>query len=137
MEMTETDEVLAANLEFYRAFAARDAAAMDALWARRLPVACTHPGWEPLRDRRGIVESWRRILDNPGAPGVMCHDEQVFLYGDVAIVVCEEELRGGTLAATNVFAKEDGAWRIVHHHAGPMAPRRLKTSPSRRPSRLN
>ena len=33
--MTDSDAVLAANLEFYRAFRARDLAAMDALWARR------------------------------------------------------------------------------------------------------
>ena len=31
--MSEEDAVLAANQEFYRAFAARDLAAMDALWA--------------------------------------------------------------------------------------------------------
>src|SRR5215469_13040920 len=38
--MTDQDAVLAANLEFYRAFAARDLAAMDALWALQAPVAC-------------------------------------------------------------------------------------------------
>ena len=31
--MTDSDAVLAANLEFYRAFTTRDIAAMDALWA--------------------------------------------------------------------------------------------------------
>ena len=31
--MSEEDAVLAANQEFYRTFAARDLAAMDALWA--------------------------------------------------------------------------------------------------------
>jgi hypothetical protein len=25
------------------------------------------------------------------------------------------------LAATNVFVLEDGQWRMVHHHAGPLA----------------
>ena len=45
--MTESDAVLAANLEFYRAFAARDLAAMDRIWARRATVLCTHPGWLP------------------------------------------------------------------------------------------
>ena len=49
--MTDQDAVLAANLEFYRAFAARDLAAMDALWARRTPVACLHPGWTAIKDR--------------------------------------------------------------------------------------
>jgi hypothetical protein len=47
----------------------------------------------------------------------------VSLVGDTAIVTCYE---GGSdepahLAATNVFVLEDEAWRMVHHHAGPLA----------------
>jgi ketosteroid isomerase-like protein len=118
--MTDADAVLAANLEFYRAFTTRDIAAMEALWARRLPVSCTHPGWSPLRDREAVMESWRGILANPDSPAAVCHDEEVRLYGDVALVICEEELPGTTLTATNVFAREGGSWRLVHHHAGPL-----------------
>jgi hypothetical protein len=33
-------------------------------------------------------------------------------------VICSEHLEGGTLAATNVFAREGGAWKLVHHQAG-------------------
>jgi len=132
--MTDNDAVLAANLEFYRAFAARDLAAMDGLWAQRAPVACLHPGWTPLKDRNAIIESWRGILSNPDAPRIACFDEQVFLYDNVALVVCEEELDGGTLAASNLFIREDDEWRIVHHHAGQIVRRHAER---RRPSRLN
>lgn len=132
--MTDQDAVLAANLEFYRAFAARDLAAMDALWSREAPVACLHPGWTALKDREAIMESWAGILASPDAPRIACFDEEVFLYGDVALVVCEEELEGGTLAASNFFVREAGAWRIVHHHAGQI----VRGQPERRrPSRLN
>src|ERR1700726_2793518 len=113
--MTDQDAVLAANLEFYRAFATRDLKAMDALWARRVPVACLHPGWTALKDRDAIIESWAGILSNPDAPRIACFDEHAFLYGDVALVLCEEELEGGTLAASNFFVREDGVWRIAHH----------------------
>ena len=116
--MTNSDAVLAANLEFYRAFTARDLAAMEMLWAHRVPVACLHPGWTALKDRTAIMESWESILSDPDAPRVACFDEQVFLYGDVALVLCEEELDSGTLAATNLFVREDNEWRIAHHHAG-------------------
>src|SRR5215467_15840185 len=95
--MTDHDDVLAANLEFYRAFAARDLAAMDALWARRAPVACLHPGWTALRDRDEIIESWAGIFSNPDAPRLACFDEHAFIYGDTALVLCEEELEAGTL----------------------------------------
>ena len=132
--MTDQDAVLTANLEFYRAFAARDLTAMDALWARRAPVACLHPGWTALKDRDAIIESWAGILSNPDAPRIACYDAQVFLYGDVALVLCEEELEGGTLAASNFFAREDGVWRIVHHQAGQLVRRQAER---RRPSRLN
>ena len=69
--MTDSDAVLAANLEFYRAFTARDLAAMEMLWAHKVPVACLHPG-TALKDRTTIMESWAGILSNPDAPRVAC-----------------------------------------------------------------
>jgi hypothetical protein len=136
--MTDADAVLAANLEFYRAFATRDLDGMKALWARRAPVACIHPGWPVLSDRTAILESWAGILANPGAPRIACYDEQVLLFGDTAIVVCEEELESGTLIASNFFIREDGVWRIAHHQAGQLVARRLQDMRERPPrSRLN
>jgi ketosteroid isomerase-like protein len=132
--MTNSDAVLAANLEFYRAFTVRDVAAMDALWARRVPVACLHPGWTALTDRDEIMASWSGILSNPEAPHIACYEERVLLYGDTALVLCEEELDGGTLAASNLFVREDGVWRIAHHHAGQIVRRQAER---RHRSRLN
>ena len=137
--MTDSDAVLAANLEFYRAFATRDLAAMEGLWAKAAPVACIHPGWPALADREAVIESWRGILSNPDSPRIVCYDEQVFLYGDTALVICEEELDGGTLIASNFFVREDGAWRIAHHQAGQLVARRTQGRRSERPpgTRLN
>ena len=134
--MQDSDAVLAANLHFYHAFTTRDVAAMEWIWARKAPVACVHPGWPPLADREAVIESWRGIFSNPDAPRIACYDEQVFLYGDTALVVCEEELEGGTLIASNWFVREDGAWRIAHHQAGQLAMRR-PMGPPRTPSRMN
>jgi ketosteroid isomerase-like protein len=130
--MTDSDAVLAANLEFYRAFTARDLVAMDALWARQAPVGCIHPGWPALADRDEIMESWRGILSNPDAPRVACYDERVLLYGDTALVICEEELDSGTLVASNLFVREAEGWRIAHHQAGQMAARRTQRPPANR-----
>ena len=114
-------------------------AAMDALWARAAPVACIHPGWPALSDRDAIMESWRNILGNPGAPRVACYDERVLLYGEAALVVCEEELDGGTLIASNLYVREDDSWRIAHHHAGQLVARRPQGRRTERPpgTRLN
>jgi ketosteroid isomerase-like protein len=130
--MTDSDAVLAANLEFYRAFAARDLPAMEALWARQAPVACIHPGWPALTDRGAIIESWRGILSNPEAPRIVCYDERVLLYSDTALVLCEEELDGGTLVASNLFVREAEGWRIAHHQAGQLVARRAQRPPSTR-----
>ena len=134
--MNDSDAVLAANLEFYRAFTMRDLAAMDALWAREAAVACIHPGWPALTERGTVMESWNNILRNPDAPKIACYDERVHMHGDVALVVCEEELDGGTLIASNLFVREEGGWRICHHQAGQLVVRRPER-PRPDPSRLN
>ncbi|MEX2650419.1 MAG: nuclear transport factor 2 family protein [Alphaproteobacteria bacterium] len=111
-------DVLAANAAFYRAFAAGDFQAMDALWARRAPVACTHPGWRALIGRDAVLASWAAILSAPERPAIVCFAPHAVLLGETALVLCYEDV-GAWLAATNVFVREDGAWRMVHHHAGP------------------
>ncbi|HLJ21273.1 MAG TPA: nuclear transport factor 2 family protein [Stellaceae bacterium] len=134
LTQTESDALLAANLEFYRAFTSHDVPAMDRVWAMETPVLCLHPGWELLRGREAVMESWRRILTNPEAPRVVVHEDQAFLFGEVGIVTCEEELDGGSLAATNMFVKEQGHWRLVHHQASPILSRRAEVPP---PGRLH
>lgn len=113
--------LLAANLAFYRAFAERDAAAMAALWARRAPVACIHPGWDVLTDHGAVIASWRQLLANPASPVVRCRDARAFVLGTSGFVVCHEVLPEGVLVATNVFVREDGDWKVAHHQAGPVA----------------
>jgi len=116
-----TAEVLLANDAFYSAFAGRDVDAMDAVWARRASVACVHPGWPPLTGRDAVMASWRGILRGPGAPNIACTEAECHVLAESAFVVCIERLEGAALVATNVFVREDGAWRLVHHHAGPIA----------------
>ena len=115
--MHDERAVLAANKAFYDAFAARDVATMDALWARRAPVTCVHPGWQALRGRDAVLASWRGILLGPSPPDIECADATAHLLGDTAFVICTERLPGAELVATNVFVREDGAWRLVQHHA--------------------
>lgn len=119
--MRNEDAVLAANELFYHAFRARDIDAMDALWAGDTGVTCIHPGWNPLHSRDDVIDSWTDILDNEGAPQVSADNASAFVNGDMAFVVCNENLPGGVLAATNIFVREAGEWRICHHHAAPIS----------------
>jgi ketosteroid isomerase-like protein len=124
--------VAAANAEFYRAFGAGDFPAMDALWANSAEVVCIHPGWPPVRGREDVMASWRGILSNPPEPALRPAEEQVSLMGEVAMVVCFETIGEIFLAATNLFLREGGAWRLVHHHAGVTEhrPRTARPEPS-------
>ena len=114
------DEVLLANLAFYAAFSEGDVEALREIWATHTDLACIHPGWPILEGRNAVLESWERILANPGTPTVRCAGAVAHIVGSVAWVTCREVLEGVQLAATNVFVQEEGQWRLVHHHAGPM-----------------
>lgn len=117
--MSERDAVLFANEAFYAAFARRDAAAMDEVWTREAAVSCIHPGWDALYGRDDVMRSWRAILGSAGAPTIRCCAPRVLFYGELAAVICFEEIGGTYLIATNLFLHEGGLWKMVHHHAGP------------------
>ena len=51
-----------------------------------------------------------------------------------AFVVCYERLGPNFLIATNLFVKEDGAWKMVHHQAGPIPPPAPTGEPAEDPS---
>jgi ketosteroid isomerase-like protein len=124
-------DVLGANATFYRAFTRGDYAAMSELWAERAPVTCFHPGGQALVGRSAVLDTWKVILGGPTSFELRCDRAVVRILGDAAIVTCYEgsDNEPAHLAATNVFALEDGRWRMVHHHAGPLS------KPLPRPSR--
>jgi len=68
------------------------------------------------------MSSWRAILrsDNPRIEPTAA---RAYLHGDAAYVLCFEGARGENpvLCATNVFVREQGAWKMVHHQAGHLA----------------
>ena len=116
-----TAALLATNEAFYRAFGARDVEAMENLWAATAPVACVHPGWAALRGRETVLASWRSILRSGQAPRVVCTNPTAHVLADAGFVLCEERVGAAVLVATNVFVLERGVWKMVHHHASPVA----------------
>ncbi len=111
--------VISANEAFYTAFRNRDMQAMDAIWAHNDEVAVIHPGWPSLTGRDQVMTSWRMILEDGSPPKIRSVEPKAYIYGNAAFVVCYEDVGGGFLIATNIFVFEDGAWRMVHHQAGP------------------
>ncbi|HYQ15619.1 MAG TPA: nuclear transport factor 2 family protein [Polyangiaceae bacterium] len=115
--------VLLANASFYRAFSEGDAKAMGELWAKRAPVACLHPGAELISGRAAVMSGWRQILRGEQSFELRCDSPTVRVFGELALVQCYEATddQSAHLAATNAFVLEDGAWRMVHHQAGPLS----------------
>ncbi len=123
LEAGTESEILARNVAFYDAFNSRDIRAMDRMWAERAPVVCLHPGSTALHGRSQVIRSWQSILSSDGAPKVSIEGSRVVMLGDTAMVLCYERVvdpdtgNGAVLAATNVFVREVGEWRLVHHHS--------------------
>lgn len=130
--MIDEEALLAANAAYYQAFQLADFKAMSAIWHDG-EVTCVHPGWRLIEGRGAVLESYRLIFLNPRQEAVVCQDERVIVTGDMARVLCVETVGGGALAATNLFIRDGGAWRLVHHQASPIAARVAEP----RPRRLN
>lgn len=126
-DSSPADEVAvrAANRAFYAAFEARDLDAMSDLWAHDDRVVCVHPGWAELRGWASVASSWAALFDGPQHLQFIITGEHLVLAGDVAWVSCEENLLSGegsgTVAALNLFARDDGGrWRMLAHHGAPV-----------------
>ncbi len=122
--MAAEDDIRAANLAFYRAFAARDFDSLSRLWAQDNPVSCVHPGMAPIDGREAVLRSWKGLLEHPRGPALTCADVVIRCAGEFAWVTCLEGKPGGSgkLLATNIYVRENGEWRICHHHSGALAP---------------
>lgn len=118
----DTAAVLFANDAFYLTFQTSDYDAMEKVWSARDGVSCIHPGWPPLLGREPVLQSWRSILANPNQQAVTAHAAVAELHGDSAIVICYEAVGKFVLVATNVFVREDGQWKLVHHQSGETPP---------------
>lgn len=124
----DQDAVIEANAEFYRAIESLDAARLDSILAREEPVRVVHPGWPLVSGRDAVKASWERIFDNAGMMQFTITDTEVHVEGSLAWVLCIEHLTSvqggrvveGRVATTNLFRRENGDWRIAHHHGSPV-----------------
>jgi ketosteroid isomerase-like protein len=117
-----------ANAAFYEAFERLDLDAMSNLWARTVPVTCIHPGWDLVVGYEAVMQSWRMIFEGSSEVRLRVEDPTICGGTDHAWLVCRELLfttvQGSAvenvLTATNTFVREEGQWRIAHHHAAPL-----------------
>lgn len=126
--MSAEDEVRVAAERFYAALnsmANGDAGPMDDIWSRAADVTAMHPtggrqvGWDQVRG------SWRQVAGIASGGRVTLGDRLIRVVGDAAYELGTEHV-DMTLAGqpvrtevrvTNIYRREGGAWRIIHHHA--------------------
>ncbi len=125
--MTAEDEVRAASEEFYAALnrmLAGDAGSLSDIWSHSSTVTTMHPiggreiGWQQVR------ESFERVARKSTGGQVELTDQLIRIAGDVAYELGVEHaqfsIAGEPLSlnsrVTNIYHRQAGAWKIVHHH---------------------
>jgi ketosteroid isomerase-like protein len=124
---SEEDEVREANAAFYKAFESLDVSRMAEVWLRAGHVRCVHPGGELLTGYDAVLRGWEEIFSHTVSIRFEVSQVSVHLRGDLAWVTAQETVQisahtgfsRGVMIATNVFERDGGLWRIVHHHAAP------------------
>ncbi|MCC5812573.1 MAG: nuclear transport factor 2 family protein [Ectothiorhodospiraceae bacterium] len=127
---------------FYAAFAARDINAMMGVWSQRDDIICIHPMSDRLQGRDAIRQSWAALFHEAPPMQFANRRQQMALLQDAALQTLEERIvlldrpdpgPGSPLLATNVFVPEEDGWRMLLHHASPLAadgePRRSSRAP--------
>ena len=126
--MSAEDEVRDASSKFYAALnrmANGDAGPLAGVWSHSAEVTTMHPiggrevGWDQVR------KSWEQVAQLSSGGQVELADQAIRVAGDLAYELGVERGRL-TLAGqevtidhrvTNIYRREAGAWKVVHHHA--------------------
>jgi ketosteroid isomerase-like protein len=122
------EEVTRANQEFYQAFESLDIGRMDRIWAQQEYVTCIHPGWTLRIGWPAVRDSWVLIFNNTFSMKFDLTEIQVQVAGDVAWVICTENITSrqgeatqeSRVLATNLYERVGEQWKIIHHHGSPV-----------------
>ena len=125
--MSTEDEVRSASEQFYAALnrmASGDAGSLADIWSHSPTVTTMHPvggrevGWDAVR------ASFEQVAQLASEGKVELRDQIIRVVGDVAYEAGVEygqlKLAGHPVTiehrVTNIYQREAGAWKIIHHH---------------------
>lgn len=118
-----------AEQAFYRAFELADLAEMMAVWAEEEDIVCVHPGSGRHSGVVEVRESWRQIFSQGPrlrfrltgsrvVAGRMLSVHSVFEH----VTVAGDPRPTHPVLSTNIYLLTDRGWRMLMHHASPLAP---------------
>ena len=126
--MSTDDDVRKASKQFYAALSAMlngDASLLADIWSHSATVTTMHPiggrqvGWDEVR------QSWEQVARLASAGQVTLDEQIIRVAGDVAyelgverghLKIAGQEIRAIDDRVTNVYLREAGQWKMVHHH---------------------
>lgn len=104
---------------------AGDATAFEPIWSKADDVSHLGPTGERRTGRQAVMEGFARE-SRMGFQGTLTVEERQFVETpEMGFVVCSERTSGMTrdgqpiatdIRATTILRREDGHWRVVHHH---------------------
>ncbi|MGC1404152.1 MAG: nuclear transport factor 2 family protein [Thermodesulfobacteriota bacterium] len=126
--LNEIDEIRKASEHLYDALNHMlngDSCLMDSIWSHSPAVTTMHPfggrevGWDKVR------ETWDQLARQTSEGEVKLRDQLIQVDEDMAYEVGTEQGQvklGGRQASmehrvTNIYRREAGRWKVVHHHA--------------------
>jgi ketosteroid isomerase-like protein len=125
--MSAEDEVRKASTQFYAALNRMlngDTQPLSDIWSHGPAVTTMHPiggrqaGWNEVR------KSWEQVAQGASDGKVELRDQLIHVVGDVAYEVGVEypefklggEKVSGQIRVTNIYQREGGTWKMIHHH---------------------
>lgn len=125
--MSKEDEVRQASQRFYAALTAMangDPGPMADVWSHSADVTTMHPiggretGWDE------VDGPWHQVAGLASEGQISLANQHILATEDMAVEVGDEEghfrLAGEEVSidqrVTNVYRREAGGWKVVHHH---------------------
>ena len=126
--MSTEDQVRKASEQFYAALnrmATGDVSSMADIWSHSATVTTMHPiggrevGWDQVKG------PWGQVAQMASGGQIELSDQIIQVSGDMAYEVGIEQgqftFAGEQVSieqrVTNVYRREAGGWKIVHHHS--------------------
>ena len=113
---------------FYTAFANSDLEAMMGVWLDSDTVICIHPVGPRISGQRAVRASWSELFRNGGGLRFRLADvsrtQDALLSIHVLheyITVPGESVERAPAVATNIYQLTQDGWRMILHHASPVA----------------
>ncbi|MCS5699698.1 nuclear transport factor 2 family protein [Cyanobium sp. FGCU-52] len=104
---------------------AGDATAYEAIWSDADDISLLGPTGARCIGRQAVMEQFAREAAMGFSGSLVADDRRTVETAEMGLLVCTERTSGMTrdgeplkldIRSTTVFRKEQGHWRVVHHH---------------------